>query len=342
MSKPQKTTKTKQSAVKNTDARNQLKGNKRFRRKWITWTRMLRYGINNFSRNTWLTTAATAVMTITLLIVFASVAARAVLGDTVDTLRQRVDIPIHLRPDITDVEVQKARTKFEADENVVSVRYITLDDARRDFIEKYKPSQEDLQAISDLPTVPFAPSLRVIVRDPNQTNTLADLVKYDDDVKNALNKNPRLAPAFSGENRRVIETIGQWASTAEKVGLVAAAVFIAISMLIIFNTIRMAIFNRRDEIEMMKLIGADKSFIRGPFVIEAIMYGFIAAIIATALGILGFIALEPKLSSYGISTQSLHAGLVMLWPLVFIGMVVVGALIGIISARLAVRRYLKL
>jgi cell division transport system permease protein len=113
-------------------------------------------------------------------------------------------------------------------------------------------------------------------------------------------------------------------------------------MLIIFNTIRMAIFNRRDEIEMMKLIGAGKSFIRGPFVVEAVIYGLIAAVLATTIGLLGFVSLEPKLLGYGIATQSLRDSLMMLWPVVLIGMIVIGSLIGIISARLAVRRYLRI
>ncbi|NCU31061.1 FtsX-like permease family protein [Candidatus Saccharibacteria bacterium] len=327
---------------KSTDANVQLRSNKRLRRKWVTWTRMMRYGINSFTRNVWLTTAATVVMTITLLIVFSSIAARSVLSDTVDVLRQRVDIPIHLRADITDKEVKQVSYKLEKSEDVVSVNYVTLEEARNDFIEKYKPSKEQLQTISDLPTMPFAPSLRVVLKDPNQTASLIDLVKNDTEVKNALNQNPRLAPAFTGENKRVIETIGQWASTAEKVGFLAAIVFIAISMLIIFNTIRMAIFNRRDEIEMMKLIGADKNFIRGPFVVEAIMYGFIAAVLSTAIGFFGFISLEPKLLGYGIATQPLHNNLMTLWPIVLIGMIALGAIIGIISAHLAVRRYLKI
>ena len=142
-----------------TDAHVQLAGNKPFRRTWITWTRMVRYGINNFSRNAWLTTAATAVMTITLLVVFSAVIARVVLNDTVSTLRQRVDIPIYLRSDITNDEVKTVRAKFEADENVQSVTYTTLEEARSAFIAKNNLSKEQLQVIADLPTVPFSPSL---------------------------------------------------------------------------------------------------------------------------------------------------------------------------------------
>lgn len=330
------------NAPKNsTDARVQLANKRRLRRKWITWMRMIRYGVNNFSRNAWLTTAATAVMTITLLIVFTSVVARVVLSDTVNSLRQRVDIPIYLRSDVTDTEVKKAQATIKADPNVISVGYITLDQARDDFIAKNKLSKEQLQVIADLPTVPFSPSLRVVVKDPNDTTSLANLVKDNINVKSVLTANPRLKPAFTGENKKIIETIGQWAATAEKVGIVMGVVFVAISMLIIFNTIRMAIFNRRDEIEMMKLIGADKSFIRGPFVVEAVMYGFIAAVIATAFGIFGFISLEPQLANYGIATNSLHEAIVIFSPLILLAMAVIGAAIGIVSARLAVRRYLR-
>ena len=113
-------------------------------------------------------------------------------------------------------------------------------------------------------------------------------------------------------------------------------------MLIIFNTIRMAIFSRKDEIEMMKLIGADKSFIRGPFVVEAVMYGFFAALFATGLGVSLFLASESKLSAYGVATADLHTSLVMYSPLVLVIMIGIGASIGVVSSRLAVRRYLKL
>lgn len=319
----------------------QLGGNKRFRRKWITWTRMVRYGVNNFTRNAWLTTAATAVMTITLLIIFTSFFARLVLNETVDGIRKRVDIPINLRADIPENDIMRLKAKLEAQPNVAEVTYTSLEKSRNEFVARSNLSAAELQTISELPNPPFYPILKVIVDDPTDTSGLAALVKTDNDIKSALNKNPSLAPSFSGEKKKIIETISSWASTAEMVGLVAGGLFIAISMLIIFNTIRMAIFSRKDEIEMMKLIGADKSFIRGPFVIEAVMYGFIAAILATFIGIFTFVSVEPQLKSYGIATANLYNDVVTFSPLVLLVMIVIGSLIGIISSRLAVRRYLR-
>ena len=316
-------------------------GKQQMKRRYLTWLRMLRYGANNFTRNAWLTTAATAVMTITLLIILMTFVARQALATTVEDLRQKVDISIYLKSDITEPEIKAVSSKFEATPGVVSVRTITMDEAKKTYIEQNKPSAEQLQAISELPVTPFFPSLRVIVNDPNDTSELANLVARDASVKAALNPDPKRAPSFSGEKKKVIETISRWTRLAEQGGAIAAIVFVAISMLIIFNTIRMAIFNRREEIQMMKLIGADKNFIRGPFVIEAVMYGFVAALIATAIGYALLYAAEKPLGSYGIAVAPTLRNLTVFAPLILLAMIAIGALIGVISSRLAVRRYLK-
>jgi cell division transport system permease protein len=104
----------------------------------------------------------------------------------------------------------------------------------------------------------------------------------------------------------------------------------------------MAIFNRREEIQMMKLIGAERSFIRGPFIVEAIVYGLIAALIATCLGILGLYFAQDTLTANGIVINDLVNWLVLYSPIVLIAMIVIGAFIGIVSSLLATQRYLKL
>lgn len=325
-----------------TNVHSQLGGNKRFRRKWITWMRMLRYGVNNFTRNLWLTTAATAVMTITLLIILTTFVARVVLNDTVQDIRNKVDIPINLRSDATDEQISSLREKFAEQPDVIQVNYISKEQTKQSLLDSGKLTASQLEIIAELPQQPYYPVLKLVVRDPSNTSALEAFVAKDSEVQAALNTQPGLRPTFSGDRAKSIETISSWANIAEKGGLVAGIVFVAISMLIIFNTIRMAIFSRKDEIEMMKLIGADKSFIRGPFVVEAVMYGFFAALIATGLGIFLFMSIEPKLSAYGVATGDLHTNIVSYSPIILIAMIGIGALIGIASSRLAVRRYLKL
>ena len=324
------------------DIHAQLGGNRRLRRRWITWMRMTRYGMNSFTRNLWLTTAATVVMTITLLIIFTTFVARVVLNDTVQNIRSKVDIPINLKSNTSNEKIELLRKKFENHPDVVEVSYISKEETKRNLLDSDKLAADQLKIIAELPDQPYYPVLKLVVRDPSNTVDLERFINDNEDIQSALNTQPGLQPKFSGDRTKSIATISSWASTAEKGGMVAGVMFVAISALIIFNTIRMAIFSRKDEIEMMKLIGADKRFIRGPFVVEAVLYGFFAALIAAGLGISLFLSIEPKLSAYGIATTELHTSIVMYSPLVVLVMVGIGALIGVFSSRLAVRRYLKL
>ena len=313
---------------------------KRKRRQWITFVRMCRYGINNFSRNAWLTIAATAVMTITLLVVFVTLAARNVLVDTVAEIRDKVDMSIYVKNDISDQDVQKIKSGLEMlTSSVRRVSYVSPQDAKAAFAQDNKASSGTLDALNEA-TNEFPGTFRISPVDINKTDELRKFVETDQTLKKDID--PNREPSFAGERRNAIENIGRWVGFAEKSGLVASVIFIAISSLIIFNTIRMAIFNRRDEIQMMKLIGADRNFIRGPFVVEAIVYGFIAAVIATVIGLVILYASKEKLLSYGVVVQSTIDFVSIYIAFVLLAMIILGAIIGIVSSLLATRRYLKI
>ena len=315
------------------------KRQKQQRRQWVTFLRMLRYGVNNFSRNAWLTIAATAIMAITLFVIFLSMVSRNVLIDTVSVLRDRVDMSVFVLNGIEDKAVKEIRAGLEGLDSVTAVAYISPEDARDTFINQNRNNIETLDAVKEA-TNKFPGTFSVKLEDINNTNELREFVETNDVVQ--ANIDPAREPSFAGERRSSIETIGRVANFAQQVGIGASLVFVVISMLIIFNTIRMAIFNRREEIQMMKLIGAEKSFIRGPFLVEAIVYGFFAALIASALGYTLVFLAAPSLESYQINVEPTLNLLTFYAGFVILGMIFVGAVIGIISSLLATRRYLKL
>ncbi|HWT40644.1 MAG TPA: permease-like cell division protein FtsX [Dongiaceae bacterium] len=312
---------------------------KRHRRQWITFLRMCRYGVNNFTRNAWLTVAATAVMTITLFVVFVSVAAHNILSDTVTSLRDKVTMSIYLDHDTSQSDVDKAVTDVRNLSSVLSVSVQTPDQARTDFANQHKQDAGTLNALEQA-TDRFPWTISIKVVDINNTQQLADLVNNDAAVKTHLDANS--PPSFAGDRREVIQKIAGAGDFAQKLGIIASVLFIGISMLIIFNTIRMAIFNRREEIQMMKLIGAEHSFIRGPFLVEAIVYGFFAALVATGLGYAVLVFAAPSLQTYGITVDSTLNMVTYYAGIVLLSMILIGAVIGIISSLLATRRYLKM
>jgi cell division transport system permease protein len=310
---------------------------KNIHRRWVTFLRIIRYGVNNFSRNVWLTIAATAVMTITLLFIFATVVLRNVLIDNITLLKNNVSMSIYLKNETTEDQAKEVTSQLTQLTSVKSVEFVSSVKARENFISQNSSDATTLNALNQASNK-FPATLHIKVVDMNNTSQLEEFSKNNSILLQYIDTSR--PPSFAGPRKSAIENIGRVVTFAEQAGAIASIVFIFISSLIIFNTIQMAIYTRKEEIEMMKLIGADKSFIRGPFVVEAIFYGFIAAIIATALGYSLIYYFRGTLSNYisidsTIETLTINAGIVV--P----AMIVLGAAIGTISSLLATRRHLK-
>ena len=182
-------------------------------------------------------------------------------------------------------------------------------------------------------------TMRIKVYDVDNLDSVKKIVEEDETFSQFTDKEK--APTYD-VNRVEIATITSWARIARTGGIILAVVFLVISILIIFSTIRMAIFSRREEIYMMKLVGAEKGFIRGPFLIEAEICGVIAGIVAGKVSYFGFRFMTARLMNYGISvdqiTKVMESNQLIL---VFIAFIVMGVIIGRISAWLAVSKYLN-
>ena len=245
---------------------------------------------------------------------------------------------IYLKTDTTDEVGNELKAEVEALSSVKSVTYISANEARDQIAQENSDNSAVLDAIKVATNMNPA-TLRVVVKDINDTSELEKFVSNDDLVKEHLNAD--YAPSFAGERRDTIKSIGRVVNFIQEIGIIVGVVFVAISSLIIFNTISMAIFNRREEIQMMNLIGANKSFVRGPFLIESIIYGLIAALIASGIGLWGLYKSSGILASYEVSVQPTIDLASKYIVVVVLAMIAVGSIIGIISSTLATRKYLK-
>ena len=286
--------------------------------------RIMKYGIIGYGRNIWLSITSTFVMTLTLTLLFATATASLVLSSTADKMREKVDITIYIRQisyTTTEEEFNKfvEETKKNNENNLLS----TLDD----------PDMKELM-LSSMPS-----ALRIKVYDTNKLNTIKEIVNTDSEVHENLD--PKKEPTYD-TNDTAIETITSWSNIAKTGGLAISLILLVISVLVIFNTIRMAIYSRSEEIYMEKLVGADNHFIRGPFLIEAIMSGFFAGIISTIIGFFLFRLIAPKLSGYDIDV-TLVSSFVNSPSIFLIGLALtlLGIFIAFLSSSIAVRKYLK-
>lgn len=318
----------------------------------LTKARIMRYGLRNFTRNAWLTVAATAIMTITLLIIFATLMASSVLGETITAQRQKMDISLYFKAETTDEMLRQLRGQLCILSNVQQCSDggngggVEWSDSAQEYnkaVEANKNDQAYMDALSlaasegegmKLPAV-----IHVKLKNTDDRSAVDKLVTTSALFKEWIDAS-RTGSDDAQIRQNTVQRLSDVMTFAQRIGFGAAAIFVVISVLIVFNTIRMAIFSRRDEIDMMKAIGADQHFIRGPFLIEAELYGAIAAVVATAIGYLVLIKALPALGQY-IEVSGTQAMAAQWFWLILIAMVALGMLIGDVSARLAVRRYLK-
>lgn len=308
-------------------------------RRFITLWRITHSGILNFMRNVTLAVAAMAVMVVTLTIVLFSIITNATFENTISQITNKISVSVYLKDEAKEQDVQALVNKLQKHPDVQRVVYLTKDDALKAYAEQNKDNQQLLLAAAQAGN-PIPATIQVYPRDLNKVN----------DIKNFLTQsaNQKLqtpeSPSYNGDRKQAIDNITHATNVLRKIGVVTVAVFAIICALIIFNTIQMAIFNRRDEITIMRLLGASTGYIRGPFIVESAIYGLLSAVFSILLVNSAFLASNSALqaSSLGLLDIS-YANEYFdthFWSLLLLQMAV-GIIIGTVSSVIATRRYLK-
>ena len=307
-------------------------------RKWTTFLRIVHTGMVNFIRNASLATAAIAVMVVTLTIVLFSVIANATFTNTIASITNKIDVSVYLKDETTPAQTTKLLADLKALPNVKQVKYLSKADA----LARYEQQNSGNQALLLAVNTTSNPIPATVLIKPLNLNKIGD-------IKTFLTK-PSIAayqsdpPSYSGDRKEAIDKITHATNVLREIGVVAVAVFAIICALIIFNTIQMAIFNRRDELTIMRLLGATTSYIRGPFIVESAIYGILSAVISILIINSAFVASSTALqaSSLGLLDIGYASDFFgkNFWKLLAMQLMV-GIVIGTVSSVIATRRYLK-
>lgn len=306
--------------------------------------RVIKYGASSFKRNVWLSIAATLVMTITLIILIVTIGASLILTATAETMRQKIDITVYFAPGTSQEILNQAAEEMRAEENVKSIEISDTNAEYQALLDQYSDEESimavfGIEGMSDQTLSKLPAAMRIKVYDPDNFSGVQYIVENNPIFYENLDSS--YDPTYE-TNQAEIATITSWANVAKNGGLILSVVFLVISILVIFNTIRMAIFSRREEIDMMKLVGADPGFIRGPFLVEAEICGAISGVLAATAAYFGFDVIREGLAGYGVDISLVDNLLrTSQLVLVYLGVIAVGMLVGMISARLAMKKYLK-
>lgn len=305
---------------------------------WINFKRTIKAGFVNFWRNGFVSLSSVLVMIITLSVIGGLIFMLAILNASLTEIKNKVDINVYFVTSAQESEVLAVKKILVALPQVEAVTYVSRDENLAAFKTRYADDAMTLQALAELSDNPLRAALNIKAKDPSQYETIANLLQGDTFLSK---ENKAIIDNINYFNHKaVINRLSRFITSASQLGFAIAIILAVISVLISLNTIRLVIYISREEISVMRLVGASNTYIRGPFVVTGIMYGVVSGLATLIIfypitywlggATAGFFS-GVNVFSYYLSNFSQFFGIVM-------GS---GIVLGAFSSFLAVRRYLK-
>lgn len=300
--------------------------------------RIFKTGFFNFWRNGFVSLSSIVVMVVTLSVIGGLIFLSAILNSTLTEIKNKVDINVYFVTGAAETNILNLKKTIEAIPEVAQVSYTSREKALADFKAKHSNDEITLQALDELGDNPLGATLNIRAKDPSQYESIAKFLTNQGTLSSGDNSIIDKVNYF--QNKTAIDRLSKLIDSANRLGFITTLVLAVISIVITFNTIRLAIFISKDEISVMRLVGATAGYIRGPFMVAGVMYGAVAAVIT-------LVALFPITYWLGGATQNFFIGLNIFTYYLknfgefFLLLVGSGALIGAVSSIFATRKYLK-
>lgn len=301
--------------------------------KFLKLWRTIKEGASNFVRNGWLSVATISILTLSLYVVSATAFLGVAAGMVVNTIEENVDISVYFNPEVDEKSIFEAKEEIESLQEVGSVKFVSNDEALEDFLDISEGDEVITQALEEIGGNPLLAALVVKAKDSNQYDIIANYIE-NSQFRSEVND------VNYGKNKATIDNLNRIIAFSKKTGLILGIIFLAIAVLITFNTIRLSMYSRKREFEIMRLVGASNMYIRMPSIIEGILYGISAAILSMVLILITARLISPI--TEGVIPQDNLVNLYFhyFW-IIFGGVIALGLLLGMVSSFIAIRRYLK-
>jgi cell division transport system permease protein len=270
------------------------------------------------------------VVTLIILIITALVVSMSIYA--IKDVQQRVDVSIYFNTQTSEDQINQIKNQLEAQPQVAAVQYISAQAGLDAFKNHHANDQVIIKSLGELSSNPIPATLQVKAKDINQYDSIVQFVSQDQ-FKQYISK------INYDDNRVIIQRLSKILSTIKDFGVTLAILFSLIAILVIFNTIRLTIYTRREEVEIMRLVGATDWYIRWPFIIESIMYAIIAVFITTILFFPLLHYVIPAFNYY--MGADISFKFINYWIL-FGGELIVALFLGIVSSLIAIRKYLRI
>ncbi len=300
--------------------------------------RTIKSGAISFWRNGSVSLASVLILTVTLTVISMVLFSGVVLSSTLETIKNKVDIDIYFVNGATEESILSFANEVKQNQDIAEVKYISKDQAYQTFRERHKDEASTIQALDEIGENPLPASINIKAKDPNKYEGIVTYLKDKQKEPSANNIIDKIN--YTEKNQQAIASLNRIINASNKLGVLIAIFFAIVSILITFNTIRLAIYIFREEISVMRLVGASEIYIRAPFVTVGILYGVVSAIVTT-------IILLPITHYAGNWTEKLGTGVNLFTyyqdnlGFIIFSLVLAGSALGSVSAFFAIKKYLK-
>ena len=284
--------------------------------------------------------ATVLVMSLSIFMIGLVLVGGSFLSAVISNLEGKVDISAYFKQAAPEAEILALKRELESLPEVKGAKYVSADEALALFKERHQGDEIVLQSLEVVGGNPFSPSLEIQAKDPTKFEAISKFLesgRYDNILDKETSGQKKITYR---QNQLAIDKLTSLLATARRLGFALSIILALIALLVAYSTVRLAIYNAKDEISVMQLVGASRAFIRGPFLVEGIIYGVIAPILTLAV-------FYPAFWFAGEKTAGLFGGLNIfsyfisnIFQISFI-LLLIGILLGVFSAYIATRRYIK-
>ena len=303
---------------------------------WTNIKRVFRSGFINFLRSATVSFASIVTITLALFVIGGLWLSAAFLNSSLAEVQNKVDISVSLKPAAAEVDILKLQQTLEAMPEVKEVTYSTREQEYQDFRQRNENNDLIIRSLEEVGN-PFGARLNIRAVDPGRYESIATFLSGG----SALSTNGEFIIDQVTFKKNVVDKLVKIIATAKQLGLAITLVLTLIAVMVTFNTISLAIYISREEISLMKLVGAGNNYVRGPFIVE----GIIAGVISTFLAL---ILLYPATIWVRNVTTGVFGGVNLVnyflthFAQIFLALLAAGGGLGIVSSFPAIRKHLKI
>lgn len=299
--------------------------------------RVVKAGFVGFWRNTYVAAASIFVLTIALFVIGATMFLNQLLAVSLDMIQSKVDINVYFVPEAVQEDIERIVASVEALPDVSSVEFTSREDALLKYREGNQGDEIALQALEELDSNPLGANIAIQAKETSQYENVARFLEEQRELEQP--QSPVIDEINYNRTKDSIDALTSIIEVTEQVSMIVMSILLIAAMLITFNTIRLAIYTSREEIAIMRLVGAGNMYIRGPFMLQGIMYGFVS-------GVLALLIFYPVLVWLGPRTEAFFELNLFNYYMTHFGEIFgilagVGVLLGLLSSTFAVARYLR-